>query len=997
MKDKLQEPSILKFVLGCDIIWLLETKKYFQLNVPGFSVYTNVSRSGPHRGGVVMLIARWLTEYVSRVDTDVEGQIWLQLSWWPNVNLGGVYIPPEDSPYYHASQFGEVAARTRGSEKVVVMGDFNARVGDPIIRDEMGNLYEYQEVKDRTKNDHGKILVNVCNNNKMVIANHLRTGTKVVGGDLSFRRKEEWISEIDLCVVKENSVDLIEGLVVNQEVGRSDHAPLSVTLNLDSGVCASARELLVRSAGLGDSCQHQSQHKLRKSVCHKRVDLESMANELNSLAPPQVNRTEDVEAVLEAGYSTIMECARRHTVRCSDSTHTWDETQPRWKRLLDENDCKTIWKSINWKGEVHYEDMEKPTEHQFQQHFEKLLNPLSEQSISSSMPQDDDLENMPYIPILDDPFSATELDNALHVTKNKSYTGICPAMIKVFDVSWRLFILNVFNVVFTQICYPLLWCYNKLVVLYKSGNRMSCGNYRGITIMDTLAKVYDTMILNRLKLWWSIDKCQAGAQKQRGCVEQITALRLLCDYVMYKKRKLYVLFIDFSKAYDRVPRGKLVDILKDLGCGKVMIKAIKAMYTCTRNIMKSAIIESSIGVRQGAPTSCLLFTLYIDHMVKMLKNEIGADDFLGSLHTMLLMDDAVIVATSREMCERKMNIVLRYCSEYGMLINQKKTKFFVVNGDDRDKQDLRVGEVMVSYAARYLYLGAWFTDTAKMVDVLNMHQTMSEATVNKFSIFCTANTSMPFTFKKKVFDAAVTSALLYSCESWLTNKVKSVERQYNSLVKCLLGVRKNTSINLCMVESGILPVIDLVKRRRKKFLKSKLESIDMEQPFSIVYDLCRRENTPGYRFLNRELLVVLDNDPLERVRSMLRNTPSSATKINTYINDFNPTLTVHNVYTTNDYVPDYQREAFTRLRLMSHNLRIETGRWSRTPTEQRVCLCDGVHVQTEQHVLLECSLTVQLRNRYQMLRFGNFKEIMEETVHTQELCKYIFEALNMYM
>ncbi|KAK8373056.1 hypothetical protein O3P69_015593, partial [Scylla paramamosain] len=82
------------------------------------------------RGGVVMLVSRWLTDYVSRVDTDVEGQIWLQLSWWPNVNLGGVYIPPEDSPYYHASQFGEVAARTRGSEKTVVMGDFNARVCD---------------------------------------------------------------------------------------------------------------------------------------------------------------------------------------------------------------------------------------------------------------------------------------------------------------------------------------------------------------------------------------------------------------------------------------------------------------------------------------------------------------------------------------------------------------------------------------------------------------------------------------------------------------------------------------------------------------------------------------------------------------------------------------------------------------------------------------------------------------------------------------------------
>ena len=90
LRDKLDEPDILKFVFGYDLVWLLETKKYFHLNVPGFSVYANVSRSGQHRGGIVMLVKRWLTEYVSRIDTEAEGQIWIQLSWWPHLKLGGV-------------------------------------------------------------------------------------------------------------------------------------------------------------------------------------------------------------------------------------------------------------------------------------------------------------------------------------------------------------------------------------------------------------------------------------------------------------------------------------------------------------------------------------------------------------------------------------------------------------------------------------------------------------------------------------------------------------------------------------------------------------------------------------------------------------------------------------------------------------------------------------------------------------------------------------------
>lgn len=108
--------------------------------------------------------------------------------------------------------------------------------------------------------------------------------------------------------------------------------------------------------------------------------------------------------------------------------------------------------------------------------------------------------------------------------------------------------------------------------------------------------------------------------------------------------------MDFSKAYDRVPRDKMIKVLRDIGCGKRMLKAIQAMYTCTKHILKSAVISASIGVRQDAPTSCILFILYIDKLVHMLREAVASDGFLGALNVLLLMDDAVILATSREMC-----------------------------------------------------------------------------------------------------------------------------------------------------------------------------------------------------------------------------------------------------------------------------------------------------------------------------------------------------------
>ena len=122
------------------------------------------------------------------------------------------------------------------------------------------------------------------------------------------------------------------------------------------------------------------------------------------------------------------------------------------------------------------------------------------------------------------------------------------------------------------------------------------------------------------------------------------------DYARHKKQKLFVCYVDFSKAYDRVPRHKLIECLLELGCGSRFLSAIVAMHKCTKNILRTATMMANIGVRQGASTSCLLFTIYINKLVTIIKDRIENDGFLGGIHCMLLMDDTVLLSTCREMC-----------------------------------------------------------------------------------------------------------------------------------------------------------------------------------------------------------------------------------------------------------------------------------------------------------------------------------------------------------
>lgn len=204
-----------------------------------------------------------------------------------------------------------------------------------------------------------------------------------------------------------------------------------------------------------------------------------------------------------------MRCTREPTTTGPE----WARNQPRWARILQSNDSKLVWSSINWKGNVEMNECEQPSDELFKDHIENLLNPENVPDIANVDVEND--VNVPYIPVLDDPFSMRELNEAVNgANRNKSYSGICPGVVGMLPFPWLFFILTLFNIVFVNISYPVAWCYSKLVLIFKSGNKMLCGNYRGISIMDTLAKIYDTLILNRLILWSNIHKCQAGAQKK---------------------------------------------------------------------------------------------------------------------------------------------------------------------------------------------------------------------------------------------------------------------------------------------------------------------------------------------------------------------------------------------------------------------------------------------------------------------------------------------------
>ena len=750
------------------------------------------------------------------------------------------------------------------------------------------------------------------------------------------RQRERWVSELDACLISKNVLDALCSFTVhNERLLPSNHAPISMSLRLSKlHERGDTTAIMKRATELGDHAvlhnSFPSSTTRRRQIKSSELNPEAIYESFASTALPQLSG--DVNQSVHEINTLLYNVAKNSRIQPTTSTLT-NAQGNRWDSLLRLKDPKILWQAINWNGAISNDPRNGPSEDEFKLHFEDLLNP------SNLAPLQFHPRNPPvYLPVTDDRIQPGEVLHAIKKLKmscSGGTSGIPPGLLKWLPDNYSVLMTEIFNQVFASGCYPSEWTKARLVTIFKKGDPMACSNYRGISVIDSLAKVYDMVLCSRLQHWFQPDPCQIGAQKKRSCVEHIVSLRLLFDFARNHKKKLFTIFVDFSKAYDRVPRQEMIDLMTDTGCGSTMIAAITAMYKSTFAIIGSASVTSSAGVRQGSPSSCFLFTMVVDKLLRSLAEQCPDDGFLGSTHALMMMDDTVLLSTTRSGAEKKIKILQDFCNKFGMVINASKTKFMANNGDDADCAPFTIpgGEISP------------FTSDGKVTSAISEHCHNKMAHVVKYCAFVKKNCDFPFSVKRTVLEAALISSLLFGCESWLCANLGQINVNYMTAVKALLGVRKTTPNDLCLVESGLLtPCTTRVKTAQKKFFTAMFQRQDPEDPFAKVWAIVQ-DQSPSARYIN----AVMHED-ISRHQEKLHQRVQEATgsRYTTYRESINPSLSLHPLYNT--CIPEHERIATTRLRLSSHSLAVEKGRWSRIPREERLCSCgEGVH--DEAHVL----------------------------------------------
>ena len=105
---------------------------------------------------------------------------------------------------------------------------------------------------------------------------------------------------------------------------------------------------------------------------------------------------------------------------------------------------------------------------------------------------------------------------------------------------------------------------NRLVPIYKGkGDKKDCSNYRGISLSSVVGKIYGRELIEKVKNITNnlIGEEQCGFRDGRGCVDQVFTLKILAEKYSEKKKDIFACFLDLEKAYDRVQREKLWEVL----------------------------------------------------------------------------------------------------------------------------------------------------------------------------------------------------------------------------------------------------------------------------------------------------------------------------------------------------------------------------------------------------------------------------------------------------
>ena len=755
----------------------------------------------------------------------------------------------------------------------IVCGDLNARIGHWHLTDsgmdEDVILYEddlfIRKSEDSTINGFGKNLMDFCSTFHFSPLNGMCSGDEFGRFTFSSDRGNS-VVDYFLCSLELLSLDMHFNVVNRIE---SKHMPVTLNVkcfvnNVDVQKTAKQNsEKLKWDPGkkhmfMDFLCSTQSQTILTDALSDVETDidlaLDKFTNMLLSAGKcmkhtvrfaqhrPYTNRWFDKDCLLkkrEAGRAlnkwkrsgNLTDAAEYKQKRSDYQAFTRQKQKEYRSQVLNtlmenKNDSSKFWSTVR-KAKSKPFHLPKIDINDWQNHFEKILGSSGDHpSRGASSDCSRSPEEEVVIPELDDEMTEDEVRQAIRRLKPGKSPGLDQVLgefLKAAEIQIVPFLTKLFNRIYDSGQYPESWTKSVIVPLLKKGDASNPENYRGISLLSIISKLFTYILNQRLYNWaeaeGKISAEQAGFRKDYSTVDHIFTLMSMIKKCLYghKRSKFYVAFVDYQKAFDTVDRDKLCTVLERLQTSTKMINIIKGMYNSVKSCVRwgsdlSEYFDCPSGVKQGCLMSPLIFSLLITEVANAV-NLNGKHGFqflpgLRELFLLLFADDIVLFSLTPGGLQNQLDNLSRASDGLGLTVNLEKTKIMVFRKGGylsrREKWFLKGRNIEVVNS--YKYLG--FTFTTKMSFEVGLEDCCRRAKSKVAEIFKTmwalGRFEMGIFFK--LFDAQVKPMLLYAAEVWGMCEFEMIESVHMFACKRLLNVSNKTPNTMIYGETGRHPL-----------------------------------------------------------------------------------------------------------------------------------------------------------------------------------------------
>ena len=364
------------------------------------------------------------------------------------------------------------------------------------------------------------------------------------------------------------------------------------------------------------------------------------------------------------------------------------------------------------------------------------------------------------------------------------------------------------------------------------GETNNLNNHRGLFLSSCIFKFLEKIILNRISPRMeknAFTEFQGGGRAGRSTRDQLFILRSIIELKMYKKEKLFLQFMDLTKAFDKMV---LKNIMRNLWNANVKGKIWRIILKM--NEYAQVTINTPFGItqeficnqilKQGSVLASPLAAMHVDSVQEFFDDEnLGTYYCNTKIQNLIFQDDIVRFEDDEEKLNKANNIFNIFQNINKMEFHPIKTKIMKINSQE---SEIKLGEHHLEYTDKMKYLGDIISNDGKVDELIkDRKNAITGITAELVSIMSQIQNETAIKAKIQFIRGILVPKLLVNCETWnnltQTNK-EDLEKIFIKSIKRILRIPESTPNMGILNELGLLTIENEMMKRRITYLHAML-------------------------------------------------------------------------------------------------------------------------------------------------------------------------------